>query len=161
MMTWIATSRLNTRRKLMEINLETGLPELPSGMFWRVEAVNHWGSPWEVMCVHIIERRSVRSQVPVRFWGAFGVQKWVSSDLETTHITQSLWRPGSIPNPSDDDWTLDQDAIRRKQVRATEATPEMILLAAEKAFGRYELKLKSESLIGDYPPKKLTIEEKN
>jgi len=149
---------------MANIDVETGLPQLTEGLFWRVVDEYPYDFAFHsYISVQMIQKYQETSVIPPRyFWGLFPIEKRkiITTDKEMVVITQLLWDE-SNPVPEENKErryvvsVTDDSGVEYYGVRSGCATSIQVLEAAQKAFERYERRLESNKLIGDYPPKKL------
>lgn len=145
----------------MNIDLTTGLPELPEGQSWRVGQrmqgmpdYRYYGFQFVNAYYLVIQSERVRQY-----------KKWFRTKTETVYVTEEARMlrievdgpaPGAVRG-DDDRWYV-----------YDEITPELILEVATKMVEEREERARkeearrrkqaiSESLIGDYPPKYLFV----
>lgn len=149
---------------MTNIDLETGLPALKEGQFWRVrerqpDLYNHFESPYSV--VELVERVEGEYRDRRQF---LGINLWYGPPYKTIEESvlayQVMWDPERPFNGADKNagWIVTVDDARYYPVPGERITPSMILEAAKKALEWYESKTTAQKLLGDYPPKKLPID---
>lgn len=143
---------------MAEIDNTTGLPYLPPGQFWRVrERSPGWydNHNSEYVVVELVERKTGETRRKRYFLGIpFGYET-IEQTTEDTLAYQVAWDPEKTAPADREEWVVTVDGVKYIPITGSELKPEFILAAAEKALEWYGQKLKSEALLGDYPPKSL------
>lgn len=144
---------------MVDINLETGLPEIPEGHFWRVvDQDTHWGIyPYvsvQMILPFTITRREKKKFLWFKYEGAE-----ITERNESIIIDQGIWDPNVEAGDDTAIVFTDLEGVRRPALHRNELTPESILAAAQKGLNTYQKRLTAKSLMGDYPPKKLTVSD--
>lgn len=145
-----------------EIDIETGLPQLPEDYYWRVQKeTTRWGAFNDYFVVEIVHRwvRKEKRRGDIFFgfipWG------WYETTIVETQveISQGVWdRTKPRDEEADDKFTgivfvLDTEKYEAKD--SDFVTAEDILMAANRAMERFTMKRAADALIGNYPPNKL------
>lgn len=133
----------------MKKDEQTGLPELPEGMFWRVKRWDPSSTLPEVQPSVIVSiRREIKYEVPSRrridlgpfsfYWG------WETETVQKTEEVEN----GTV---------MTEENVT---VHPRDLTSADIVRTAERVFTRWQKTVEASSLLGDYPPKKLIVKEK-
>lgn len=131
----------------MKLFAETGLPELPEGMFWRVKRWDPSGllsvtEPSVIVAIihefryELTTRRQIDLGIFSFDWGWETVPKVRSDEVESATV-----------------FTEDNVIVPPSSL-----TPADILRTAERVYKRWQESVEAASLLGDYPPKKLNID---
>ena len=155
----------------MEISELTGLPELPEGYFWRVgESRSDFLSVFtrpKYAYVAIMHRKTVQKTQDKVIHLPFGIEfTWgyetVEEETTETILSFEIVRTEKVledfyGGPEDEKLGV-KEVDKVTYLTGDDLTPELILNAARKCFDRWGEIIKSNDLLGDYPPKKLNQE---
>lgn len=151
----------------MEISELTGLPELPEGYFWRVGASRgYYPSIFTApkpAYIAIMQRKTVQKsqdkmiRLPFGMEFAWGYETVPVEEIETV-LSVDIFRTEKATEDvfdANDEKIGIRDVDKVTRVTGDDLTPELIQSAAESCFARWGEIIKSNDLLGDYPPKTL------
>lgn len=127
---------------MSDIDVATGLPQLPEGYWWQVGRVADEEGMYHVT-VSIVTKHKYVSWRPKRLWiFELGSKRYEYEQISTVRV-------GIV-----------RDATR-KLMDQLQVTPSDILLTAQEVLSTWEKSLEVEKLLGDYPPNKLPQQGEN
>ena len=130
-----------------DIDVNTGLPTPPEGLFWRVEEKRYYNDDGSsAMYVTLVRKQLVKDHVHKH------VFLWFTKRVEIETIEDLTVYSWPVQYP----WVTDSEKIKPQgdmDFRTVE--PADILRTAELIMDMYEREVKARGLLGDYPPKTL------
>lgn len=160
---------------MTSIDLNTGMPTAPKGMFWRVtedEGVSVF-DPWSYrrpgVSVELVQTKTTKTlERKQKSWWAFSwygrheeVVKVETIVVMAEIVTRIDIVPTDVFETVDGDETVEtrkigiRDVEHPVRVNRTELTAELIFKTAEKVLEAYNQRLKGLEFLGEYPPRVL------